>query len=98
MGLFVKFNCPYFATVPLDHVSSLDMFIVFFLIEVPALGTIILTGNFETVASPRLPDSPRSEPNKYLSRNFSVPITCQVHCGPYAQGIKVLLEETYKQL
>lgn len=63
MDWFIKFNCPYFATVPLDHVSSLGMFIVFFLIGVPALGTIIFTGNFETVASPRLPDSPVVNPN-----------------------------------
>ena len=77
----MKFNCSHFAIVPLYHISSLGMFIEFFLIGVPMLGTIILIGNFWDSCQPQAPRLTPGEPNfnRYLSRNVSVSFTCWVH-------------------
>ena len=79
----MKFNCSHFAIVPLYHISSLGMFIEFFLIGVPMLETIILIGNFWDSCQPQAPRLTPGEPNfnRYLSRNVSVSFTCWVHCA-----------------
>lgn len=101
-GIFIKFHHPYFAIIPLYHIHSSGMFIVFFLIGVPMLETKILIGNIEMAASPRLPDSPLLNLNStnIYQETLSCPSLARyiVNYSPYSQGLEVILQEAQKQL
>lgn len=75
----MKFYCSHFAIVPLYHISSLGMFIMFFLIEVPILGTKILIGNFLDSYQPQAPRLTPSEPNQQI-------LIKELFCGHHLPG------------
>lgn len=66
------------------------------------LGTEILIGNFETAASPKLPDLPQLNLNSTNIHQEALPCPSLaryiVSYGSYSQGLEVLLEETQRQL